>query len=421
MKNMYQFKKTMLATFLSLSVVSFTFAQDCSSGRYLNEVFQNFSVMSDVQYGSNLDRNGNNVDLFADIYTPDGDTEVDRPLLIVAHGGSFVGGSKTGTDVVPICEAFVKRGFVVASISYRLGMPLFQPEDSDAGAAVMRATQDAKAAVRFFRNSALNDGNPYEIDEAKIMMCGVSAGGFMAVHLEYLDLISEIPPYIDMNETGLSGGLEGDSGTPGISSDVIAIVNIAGALGDIQWMENTDAPILSFHGDQDGTVPFGTDTITFLGLYDLMEVAGSSSIHLKADSIGLYNCFKPHYGADHVPHVDDPNYLDTTVNYMKHFLVDFACDNNPVTNPCDYVLSSKELSQVEWKLFPNPTFGEVNISSKAKITNIEVIDLSGKIVESISFEFMNNINVNVGHLNKGLYIVKLHTDKGIATKKLLLE
>ena len=55
-----------------------------------------------------------------DIYTPVGDNYTNRPLLIFAHGGSFIGGSKTNPTMVDLCETFAKRGYVTASINYRL-------------------------------------------------------------------------------------------------------------------------------------------------------------------------------------------------------------------------------------------------------------------------------------------------------------
>lgn len=413
------------AALLMMGISLSVHAQDCSTGRYTSEVFPNFSVSSDIVYGNNVDKDGNSEDLLADIYTPDGDTETDRPLLIVAHGGSFQGGSKTGTDVIPICEAFVKRGYVVASISYRLGVVdgFNTPTDADAGAAVMRATQDARAAVRFFRNSVINDNNPYGINEAKIMMCGVSAGGFMATHLAYLDELSEVPSYIDLSETGLSGGIEGDSGTPGINSEVTAIVNIAGALGDTSWIESTDAPILSFHGDADGTVPYDTDVINFLGVIPLMEVDGSSSIHLRTDNIGLYNCFKAHFGADHVPHTSSAAYLDTTINYMERFLADYACDNNPMEFDCEYQFSStEELSrEVHVDIYPNPSHNVINIEAGDQIETIRLVDVRGKEVDQLQVASSNFAKVDVSQLENGVYLVEITTLNSSTTKRIIIE
>ena len=89
----------------------------------------------------------------------------ERPLIIWAHGGSFVAGSKTGTDVVPLAEDFAKMGYVTASISYRLGMentPLPGPDSVDATETVIRAVHDGRAAVRFFRKDYVENGNTYK-------------------------------------------------------------------------------------------------------------------------------------------------------------------------------------------------------------------------------------------------------------------
>ena len=55
-----------------------------------------------------------------DVYTPDGDSYTERPLIIFAHGGSFWSGNKTNPMMVALCESFMKRGYVAASIQYRL-------------------------------------------------------------------------------------------------------------------------------------------------------------------------------------------------------------------------------------------------------------------------------------------------------------
>ena len=44
-----------------------------------------------------------------DVYTPDGDTFTQRPLIIFAHGGVFIGGDKNNFMMVELCEAFAKE------------------------------------------------------------------------------------------------------------------------------------------------------------------------------------------------------------------------------------------------------------------------------------------------------------------------
>ena len=84
---------------------------DCE-GRYQDEIFQTVSVET-ITYSEPYN-------LAMDIYTPDGDNYTNRPLIIFAHGGAFIGGTKTNTTMIDLCETFAKRGYVTASISYRL-------------------------------------------------------------------------------------------------------------------------------------------------------------------------------------------------------------------------------------------------------------------------------------------------------------
>jgi len=64
----------------------------CTGDRYKMQVFWESEVTSDIQYGSNINTQGNNENLTLDVYEPTGDSLANRPLLILAHGGSFIGG-----------------------------------------------------------------------------------------------------------------------------------------------------------------------------------------------------------------------------------------------------------------------------------------------------------------------------------------
>ena len=193
---------------------------------------------------------------------------------------------------------------------------LFPTEESDIHA-VYRATGDMRAAVRFFRSSVEN-GNPYRINPDYIFAGGVSAGSFMALHLAYLDEVSEIPPSVDTNALG---GIEGNSGNPGYSSEVRAIVNLCGAIGDTSWINAGDVPCLSMHGTNDGTVPYGSDVITVLFI-PLMEVDGSESVALRMDNLGIENTFVSWPNTDHVPFISSLAYQDSVFQFMVPSLRD---------------------------------------------------------------------------------------------------
>jgi len=86
--------------------------------------------------------------------------------------------------------------------------------------------------------------------------------------------------------------------------------------------------LFSIHGTEDGTVPYGSGTISYLGI-DLIDVDGSSVVHEKAEEIGLDHCFITVDGAGHVPHVDvlNPEYYDLTISALAGKLGEWACED----------------------------------------------------------------------------------------------
>lgn len=81
--------------------------------------------------------------------------------MIFIHGGGFQNNSKTGGYSAIVCQGFAKRGYVSATIDYRLGVEKSGTDSSgkpaktntDYWEALYRAQQDGKAAVRFFSPS----------------------------------------------------------------------------------------------------------------------------------------------------------------------------------------------------------------------------------------------------------------------------
>ena len=305
--------------------------QECDGYRYrYTGAFETHSVTYDVQYGQNLSWNGVEEELVVDIYAPVGDVIAERPLVILAHGGFFLDGSNDGLDVVSLSEDLAQMGYVVASMSYRLGVnPLNLLEIQDEFVkAVWRGVHDSKAAVRFFRKSA-EEGNPYGIDPNRIYLGGVSAGAFIALHHAYVDVDSEIPTQIDITELGLEGGLEGLSGNPGYSSQVQGVFNIAGALQTVDYLNvGENERLFSIHGTEDNTVPYGEGMISLMG-FNIIDVDGSAVIHEQAEELGLEHCLITVEGAGHVPHIDvlNPEYYDLTISALAGKLGEWACED----------------------------------------------------------------------------------------------
>ena len=212
--------------------------------RYRDVIFTGVSVTSDLTYGSAPDLQGNPVTLTLDLYRPTGDTQTRRPAIVWIHGGGFSGGDKTRSPFPALARQFAKRGYVAASINYRLlgteRCAGVQPVPQSCMDAALAAQHDAQAAVRWLRANA----GTYKVDATRIGMSGESAGG------------------VTSTLVGLRPDDPGTSGNPGPSSAISGFVSISGGVPDGVFASAGDAPGLLFHGDADTTVPLSFSTST---------------------------------------------------------------------------------------------------------------------------------------------------------------
>lgn len=85
--------------------------------------------------------------------------------------------------------------------------------------------------------------------------------------------------------------------------------------------------------------------------------------------------------------------------------------------------SSVKNADNAFNIYPNPLSTEylhININnSMFKINNIKVYDIFGREVKSIDGVFINK-KINLVDLTSGVYLIRLDTDSGIYTKKLIL-
>lgn len=141
----------------------------------------------DVTYARYGDRT-----LEMDVYRPKG-VWGSLPAIVCIHGGGWAKGNRT--NHARVAQALATRGYLTATISYRLSGEAPFPA----------AIHDCKAAVRFLRASA----KEYGIDADRIGAIGLSAGGHLTALL------------------ATSGGvddLEGDGGNASFSSTIQAAI-----------------------------------------------------------------------------------------------------------------------------------------------------------------------------------------------------
>ena len=306
-------------------IVNFAVSQsECIDGRYLDEIFTDVQVSSQIYYGSNLNSTffGNvEEDLYLDIYEPFGDTYDNRPLIILMFGGSYIGGSRTSSDIVELCTSYALKGYVCSAIDYRLTQELiWLANEETAYKAAAKGIHDLKGAIRYFRK---NDDlyNDYRIDINRIYAGGVSAGGISAVNAAYLDNNEEIPDFI-YDYIMESGGLEGISGNPNYSSEFHGVINLCGAVGNTDWIIDNDIPIVSVHGTDDAVVPYADGMITLFGLN--MSIMGSYSIHNRMIELNNNSSLLTWDGVDHTPFISSSTYMNETIEFSSIFLHSFS-------------------------------------------------------------------------------------------------
>lgn len=388
---------------------------DCDGTRYrFTSAFESFQVTSDVVYGNAINSTGLNQNLLVDIYEPEGDLSENRPLIILAHGGFFIAGENDNPDVLPLCQDLTRMGYVVASITYRLGIDNFFDIPNALVRSVWRGYHDGKAAVRYFRKTEAEEDNPWGIDPNRIMIGGVSAGAFLGLHLAYVDEVSEIPEQVDQTAPGMSGGLEGESGNPGYSSEVLGVINVAGALKTVDYISPGDEPLVSVHGTVDGTVPFGSGVITLSGI-PVTEVDGSSIIHATAEENGVSSCFTILEGADHVAHVGDADAYFQTLGTIASVTSSWVCNGyEPMCGAYDYnaVDVQEWLQQLDGnvRIFPTLVTGTNPIQVQWLNDNTQnqpwsVYDATGKLV-STGVWTMGQNEIPVTGLSSGMHILR---------------
>jgi len=330
-------KNFTLLLFLSILTIQIGFSQE----RYLDDVFTDVDLQENVIYGINAtiaprlflgDTEARPRPLNADVYTPQGDTDTERPLIILLHTGNFLppaanggcGGTVKDNDMVNFANRLAKKGYVVAVADYRIG---WNPVDPDQNTrvfflinAAFRGVQDSRTAVRYFKKSVAEDGNPFGIDPNKIAIWGFGTGGYIAYGSSFLDSVEDtFVPKFFVNATtpmiieGINGNVDATSvgivppNYPGFpvgdtlcypnhvnySSDFQLGIAAGGANGEDSWIDADDTPFIGFHVITDPFAPCQTDVLTVPPPANLpiVEVSGACVTLPLVEAVGLNDVF----------------------------------------------------------------------------------------------------------------------------------
>lgn len=361
----------------------------CPAGRYLTDMFgvSKTTVTYSTPYS-----------LLMDIYEPSGDVAATRPLIILAHGGSFVAGSRTDdVSVDSLCVRFARRGYVTASIDYRLGDAISMVTDSAyATETVIKAIGDGKAAIRYFVKDAATS-NTYRIDTNNIYAGGNSAGAVLYMHVGYLSDISECPPHI-VTAMAANGGFEGNSGNPGYSSKTKAIVNLAGALNTTSVIDPSDNASVNAHGTTDDVVPYNCGYP--IGGSVHVNLCGLGALEPVYTAKGIYHWNMIFPGAGHIPWQSNATQFNSVDSLVKEFLYTLVC-------PGGASAASNIHKSYSANIYPNPAGDMINIDVPATMESVSIIDPTGRQVANYSLPLVESANINVSELASGLYFLHI--------------
>jgi len=199
-----------------------------------------------------------------------------KPTIVFFHGGGWIRGQKESFVYQSFFLNFLKHGWNVANVEYRRG-PDTAPD----------AVDDALCAIDWIADHA----HEYNIDSERIVLCGVSSGGHLAL---ISGLMNSVP--------GSHSCLIGDK------INICAVINWFGVsdirkhyehkiekelentvliwVGDpeevdeisrqyspVNYVTKNAVPVISIHGDSDGDV-----------LY-----SHSQTLHSRLDDLGVEN------------------------------------------------------------------------------------------------------------------------------------
>lgn len=246
--------------------------------RYRDAIFDDVTVTAGIVYGSAVTQQGSTIDLTIDFYEATADTAAARPLIVFIHGGGFSGGNPQSGEIVDQANYFAQRGYTTASISYRLSPGGCGTPDSECLLAISHALEDAQAAIAYLRDNATE----LRIDTTRIAAAGTSAGAITAVNVAF-----------------------SNSDSP--DSAVRAAVSLSGA-SVLTTPDPGDAPVLLFHGTNDGLVPY----------------SWAESTISTATANGVRAVLTTWPGAGHVPYVTYRTDILTQTRNFLYWRMDLA-------------------------------------------------------------------------------------------------
>lgn len=411
-------KSALLFIFL---LTSFTFYSkaECTDSRFKDPIFPNIQINKDIQFGSNIQSNGEPLDLYLDVYMPDKDQDdfAVRPLVFLMFGGSFVGGSKEVGNIRMLGRELAKRGYVAVAVQYRVvqaNNPLDNPilefaNKTEWYSAIMRGAHDLKAAIRYLKHTVAELDNPYAVDTNNITLYGSSAGAIAVLHAFYVDETDDIKPAW-RNIIQSFGGIEGNSNDYQFSSmnTIKNLILDSGAIDEIDWMTEDEnyVDVLAMQYKNDPSVPYNHGCF-YTAFCHLDRFYGTKFFAPKVASFGARVETHELEGVNHPVQDNIPEFvLEKSVNFLYESQCKYYSKNPVPTNILQQEIAS-------FNIYPNPNNGNFKLDVKdlAADSRIQLHSVSGQLVYETKIQSSSDF-IQLNNLSEGVYFISLVRPNG---------
>ena len=137
---------------------------------------------------------------------------------------------------------------------------------------------------------------------------------------------------------------------------------------------------------------------------------------IEEDLIDLYNANETTtlLRLNKIKYIDD-NF--TEIPIVKDTLSIQIIDPDSLLNSVD------ELDENNIEIFPNPIKESVIVrtTNQTKIQKFQLLDIQGRILREVNTENTTKFEYQVGEISNGIYFVKLLTEKGVVTQKVVIQ
>ena len=175
-----------------------------------------------------------------DIYSAQKGSNTERPLLLVVHGGGFMGGIRDSKYEAKFSRAMAAKGYLVASMDYRLTL-----QGKSFG-----CDCPAKSKIETFRNATEDIVDAFHFvsqiqnltfNHNKVILIGSSAGAEAVLNTAFLQ---DHYSFADLFDKPIK---------------IAGVISLAGAMVNSDYIiKNNAVPTLFIHGQKDSLVPYAT-------------------------------------------------------------------------------------------------------------------------------------------------------------------